>query len=240
MNKFDNIHSNKKELKENSTVVNTDSINGMGEIKLPSLDGTIGSGDTLGATSDKIVFTQLPAKTIAMKKFKVVKEDREINEKEIYIPITDISDPSTLISTIAKELAKNNKSKEKEIVKELTNIEISYNGIVNIFSLGNLPSLLNLDSKTTKKEIDSLIDKHINLLESLQVEFITKLINDPSSINEGILGRAIGGLAGFALGPKVGRLIAKVLGVEQGPLYNLLTSRIVSAAMAQELTKNIA
>ena len=66
-----------------------------------------------------------------------------------------------------------------------------------------------------------------------------KILTDPESLNEGVLGRVLGGIGGFALGPKIGGIIAKVLGISKGPLFNVLTSRIVSAALAQELTKKL-
>jgi hypothetical protein len=225
---------------ENSAMATISSTNGMGDVQLPGVDGEIGSGDVPGgATGEEKVFVQTPAETIAMKKFESVKENREINEKEIFIPITDLADPAILISTLAKELTKRSNAKETAVSRELANIEISYNGLVNVFTLGKLSEILDTDIDSLKKTLDKLIDKNINLLEAMQLEFWEKVLNDPESINEGILGRAIGGIAGFALGPKVGKMIAKVLGIEKGPLYNVLTSRIVSAALAQELTKNL-
>ena len=50
-------------------------------------------------------------------------------------------------------------------------------------------------------------------------------------VNEGILGSIFGGLTGFALGKSIGEAICKVLGIEKGALYDLLTSRLVGAAL---------
>jgi len=57
--------------------------------------------------------------------------------------------------------------------------------------------------------------------------------------NEGLLGSIIGGLTGFALGKSVGVMIARVLGVEKGIFYDLLTSRLVGAALGASLGKRI-
>tara|TARA_R110000796_G_scaffold44977_1_gene109237 strand:- start:1557 stop:2543 length:987 start_codon:yes stop_codon:yes gene_type:complete len=228
-------------LKENEAGATLGSVNGMGEVSLPAVEGDIGSGDVpQGATGeDEITISiQKPAKT-TMKKFDKIKESREIFEGEVYFPITDIGDPASLIQVLAKELQKRTPANLSNVVAELTNIEISYNGLVDIETIEKLSTMLDNDPKSVKKKIDKLMDKHINLLENMQVEFMRQLLNDPSSINEGILGRALGGVAGFTLGPKVGKIIAKVLGIQKGPLYNILTSRVVSAALAQELTKNI-
>lgn len=235
----DNIDIILKTLNENTSVASLGSVNGMGEISLPGIDGEIGSGDILGKTGDDKVFKQTSAKTITMKKFENIKETRKIQESEIYIPILDFADPATLISILTTELAKRNTAKESDISKALSEIEISYNGTVDIYTLEKLSKILKDDTKSIKNKLDKLIDKNINLLESMQAELLITILNNPESLNEGIIGRAIGGITGLALGPKVGKLIAKVLGIQKGPLYNVLTSRVVSAALAQELTKNL-
>lgn len=58
-------------------------------------------------------------------------------------------------------------------------------------------------------------------------------------VNEGILGSILGGLTGFALGKTVGSALAKVLGIERGALYDLLTSRLVGAALGAVLGKRL-
>ena len=58
-------------------------------------------------------------------------------------------------------------------------------------------------------------------------------------VNECILGSIFGGLTGFALGTTIGKAIAKVLGIEKGALYDLMTSRLVGAALGAVLGKRI-
>tara|TARA_R110000772_G_scaffold57747_8_gene130761 strand:- start:57641 stop:58672 length:1032 start_codon:yes stop_codon:yes gene_type:complete len=225
---------------ENDFAATPGSVNGMGAIEIPEVGGKLGSGDVFGgtgATAD--VSIQEPEKTISMKKFKKVKEDKNISEKEIYIPLNDFADPASLVQILATELSKGSSEDFSSIVPHLTNLEISYNGLVDIKSLDTISRILDIDKKILKKKIDKIVSKNIQVLENLQIELISKLLTDPESLNEGIFGRALGGIAGFALGPKIGKAIARVLGIEKGPLFNVLTSRIVSAALAQELTKKI-
>jgi len=224
---------------ENDFAATPGSVNGMGAVEIPEVGGKLGSGDVFGGTADDEVSVQEPAKTISMKKFKKVKEDKTISEKEIYIPINDFGDPATLIQILATELSKRSSEDFSSIVPELTNLEVSYNGLVDIKSLDTISRILDTDKKVLKKKMDKIISKNIEVLENLQVELLIKVISDPESLNEGIMGRALGGIAGFALGPKIGKAIARVLGIEKGPLFNVLTSRIVSAALAQELTKKL-
>ena len=226
---------------ENEFAATLGSVNGMGAVEIPEVDGKLGSGDIFGgtgATADE-VSVQEPAKTISMKKFKAVKENNILSEKEIYIPINDFGDPASLIQILATELSKRSSENFSSIVPELTKLEVSYNGLVDIRTLDTVSRILDTDTKTLKKQIDKIISKNIGVLENLQIELLIKVISDPESLNEGIIGRALGGIAGFALGPKIGRAIARVLGIEKGPLFNVLTSRIVSAALAQELTKKL-
>ena len=224
---------------ENEFAATLGSVNGMGAVEIPEVGGKLGSGDVFGGTADDDVSVQEPEKTIAMKKFKAVKENNILSEKEIYIPLNDFGDPASLIQILATELSKGNSEDFSSIVPELTKLQVSYNGLVDIKYLDTISRILDTDKKALKKKIDKIISKNIEVLENLQVELLIKVISDPESLNEGIFGRALGGIAGFALGPKIGKAIARVLGIEKGPLFNVLTSRIVSAALAQELTKKL-
>ena len=56
-------------------------------------------------------------------------------------------------------------------------------------------------------------------------------------LNEGLLGSIIGGLTGFALGKSVGTMSAKVLCIRKGIFYDLLTSRLVGAALGAAFGK---
>lgn len=53
--------------------------------------------------------------------------------------------------------------------------------------------------------------------------------------NEGLLGGIVGGIGGLIAGDKLGKAICKALGVTTGPLYQLLTSKIVMTAICTYL-----
>lgn len=223
-------------LKENATTATPGSVNGMGHITLPSVDGGIGSGDVPGGTAS--AKKQKPASK--MKKFKDIHQETITEkEQEIYFNVNDFGDTASIITKLSDELSKKYKVSATTIYPELLNINISYNGTVDIKSLVELSKILGKSTNIIKKDIDNILDANIHILEQLIFESITRLLNGEETINEGIIGRAIGAIGGFALGPKIGQVIARVLGIEKGPIFNLLTSRVVGAALAQELTKNL-
>jgi hypothetical protein len=69
------------------------------------------------------------------------------------------------------------------------------------------------------------------LIEQLS-SIIEHYLEDPenNTINEGIIASIVGGLAGVTLGSTIMKAICKVLKIESGPLYNLLTSKLVCGA----------
>lgn len=92
-------------------------------------------------------------------------------------------------------------------------------------------------------ELEEKVDKALE-------EFVKQYVNEDGTFdiekfdnevtNEGFMGSIFGGLAGFALGKTVGKMIAKVLGIkEKGVMYDMLTSRLVGAALGAALGKNI-
>jgi hypothetical protein len=54
-------------------------------------------------------------------------------------------------------------------------------------------------------------------------------------MNEGLIKSLLGAGIGVWIGPKVGKIIAKILGIEKGLLYNFMTSNIVGAALGYEI-----
>ena len=80
-------------------------------------------------------------------------------------------------------------------------------------------------------------DNYLTEAQKIEVEIasekILKLINEnKGEIDEGLLGSIIGGLGGLTFGPAIGKAICKALGIERGLLYNLLTSRAFTTAVA--------
>lgn len=77
----------------------------------------------------------------------------------------------------------------------------------------------------------------INLLMSNNEEEINESL---SKLDEGIFGSILGGIGGLAFGKSIGKLLADTLGIrENSPLYNVLTSRLVSTAIGAALGKKL-
>lgn len=76
--------------------------------------------------------------------------------------------------------------------------------------------------------------------ENMEVErwvSICEQEHNGDPMDEGFLSKLVGGAAGFIIGPSIGRIVAKALGVEKGVLYDTLTSRLVSTAIGVAIAK---
>lgn len=62
--------------------------------------------------------------------------------------------------------------------------------------------------------------------------------HDGNPMDEGFLGKLAGGIAGFLLGPTIGKIIAHSLGVQKGILYDMFTSRLVSGVLGAAIAKS--
>ena len=60
-------------------------------------------------------------------------------------------------------------------------------------------------------------------------------VQNGADVDEGLIGGILGGIAGVAFGPKIGNAICNALGIQKGPLYDLLNSRLVTTAIALKL-----
>lgn len=60
---------------------------------------------------------------------------------------------------------------------------------------------------------------------------------DGNPMDEGFLGKLVGGAAGFLIGPTIGKIVANALGLQQGILYDMFTSRLVSAVLGSSIAK---
>ena len=89
-------------------------------------------------------------------------------------------------------------------------------------------------------EVEGLTESEVVEAERVYKELAQYIKeNGIEKLDEGILGRIVGGLAGFVIGPAIGRIIASALGIEKGILYDMFTSRLVSAALGASLAKNM-
>jgi len=94
----------------------------------------------------------------------------------------------------------------------------------------------------TLNEYISLNDtdfEYLNESEKAQVQDLLREYGDKkiSELDEGFLGKLFGGVTGFLVGPTIGKVIANALGIEKGIIYDMLTSRLATAALGAALTK---
>lgn len=80
------------------------------------------------------------------------------------------------------------------------------------------------------EEENMMVDENVRLFEE---EYDGKL----SNLDEGFFGKLLGGAAGFLVGPSIGRIIARALGIEKGILYDMFNSRLVGAALGAAIAK---
>ncbi len=90
--------------------------------------------------------------------------------------------------------------------------------------------------KLNESAFDSL-----NESQKIEVQELIDKLGDKkiSELDEGILSSIFGGVAGFLIGPSIGRVIANCLGINAGILYDMLTSRLVSAALGAAVTNYV-
>jgi len=86
-------------------------------------------------------------------------------------------------------------------------------------------------SYLTESEIVESSALYIQMNDVLEREGLDGL---EKKISEGFFGAAVG----FLVGPAIGKIVANALGVEKGILYDMLTSRIVSAALGDAIQRN--
>lgn len=76
--------------------------------------------------------------------------------------------------------------------------------------------------------------------ENTEIERWSQICEDEfggNPMDEGFLSKLVGGVAGFLVGPAIGKIIANALGVEHGILYDMFTSRLVSAVLGTAIAK---
>lgn len=87
-------------------------------------------------------------------------------------------------------------------------------------------------SYLTESELNESIAVYHQLNEMVKEGGIENLEKE---LAEGLLGS----IAGFIMGPAIGKVIANALGIEKGILFDMLTSRLVSAALGSAIQNNM-
>jgi len=90
--------------------------------------------------------------------------------------------------------------------------------------------------KLNESDFSYLNESQKDDVQEILMKFGDKRIGE---LDEGVLGSIIGGLSGFIVGPAIGKVIANSLGIQHGILYDMLTSRLVGAALGTAVTKYI-
>jgi uncharacterized protein YcfJ len=86
-----------------------------------------------------------------------------------------------------------------------------------------------------KKISEEVNQIELNESQIMQVDNTSEQIAEmlkKGEVDESVIGSLIGGLTGATIGPSIGKAICKALGIERGLLYDLLTSRIFTTAVA--------
>lgn len=77
------------------------------------------------------------------------------------------------------------------------------------------------------EEENQLVDEYVNIFDT----------EHDGTMDEGFFGKILGGVTGFLVGPTLGKVIAKALGIEKGVLFDMFTSRLVSTALGSAIGK---
>lgn len=103
--------------------------------------------------------------------------------------------------------------------------------------------------KSNQKDFKEILEENKPLLEGEMVEHLTeeeiaeaeavyvKLVEHIekggsfNDLDEGIIGGMLGAVGGALVGPALGKAICKALGIQKGVMYDMLTSRLVTAAL---------
>lgn len=98
-----------------------------------------------------------------------------------------------------------------------------------------LPSL---DEFVRAQELHEMIVSESQELSEIESKELLTAIHN-SGLNESFLKKAFGTATGLVLGKRVASALLKLLGVKSGPLFNVLTSKVVQMRIGYEFGSNI-
>ena len=145
-----------------------------------------------------------------------------------------------------KETSKieSNKNKEIQTVStKYTNKEIIECMMHDITGEMNFPHFLNeslIDDDVLNAMVKEAMSPSQPILNESKDELVEMMYEDylAGNLDESLFKSIIGGISGLLFGQKVGELICKILGIGNGPLKNLLTSKAVGTAIGYAIGKN--
>ncbi|MCL2313301.1 MAG: hypothetical protein FWC41_12660 [Firmicutes bacterium] len=121
--------------------------------------------------------------------------------------------------------------------------QILKNIMLDLIHSMEFPNLLN-ECLISDEVLEAMVIEAQNpsqpILNENKDELVELLYEDylNGNLDEGLLKMIAGGLTGLILGQKIGEAICKILGIGDGPLRNLLTSKIVSTSLGVIIGKN--
>lgn len=83
------------------------------------------------------------------------------------------------------------------------------------------------------------ITKEKQMLIETKSNELANMIKEGKEINEGFLSTFVGGLAGITIGSTIMKAVCKALGLEKGPIYDLLTSKLVCGIAGAAIGNNL-
>jgi len=131
----------------------------------------------------------------------------------------------------------NNRKKEKRMMKSFEEI-IKENKPLSLEDQILIEAIMDLKFSELVEIPENLeeSENYTDLSEIMAQYGDTKL----KDIDEGIISKVLGGITGFVIGPSIGKVIANALGIQKGIIYDMLTSRLVGAALGSAITKYVA
>lgn len=90
------------------------------------------------------------------------------------------------------------------------------------------------------KTIQETIEQQREMIVESKSDELAQMIQSGVEIDEGVLGTLLGGLAGLTAGAAIMKAVCKSLGIKDGLMYNLLTSKVIcgvaGAAIGNKIT----
>ena len=93
------------------------------------------------------------------------------------------------------------------------------------------------------KQLNDYIHESTEQIDESKVEELSEKIYESlkggTEVEEGFFGAIVGGIAGLTAGSAIMRAVCKALGVTQGPIYNILTSKLICMAAGAAIGKSV-
>lgn len=89
------------------------------------------------------------------------------------------------------------------------------------------------------KELHNHIIEQKEMLIESKSDKLAQMLIEGQEIDEGFFGALIGGLAGVSAGAAIMKAVCKAIGVDKGPLYNLLTSKVICGVAGAAIGNSI-